>query len=175
MANVGQTMFRLAGALLLAGAATRYDHPPRHNPPAPVAVAVPRATSTGLQVKITPGKRAYSIRVDDAGDKAALIQPNSRVDVLVILQSPDDPTRRVAKIFMANMRVLAIGEVVQRQADGRPIRGKVATLEVTPQEAEKLAIAARQGTFSLALRGYGNPDSVVTRGTVASDIVRAPR
>ena len=68
---------------------------------------------------------------------------------------------------MVNMRVLAIGEVVQREADGRPIRRKVATLEVAPQEAENLAIAARQGSFVLALRGYGNPNSGVTYGTIA--------
>ena len=123
--------------------------------------------STGREVRITPGKRAYSIRVGDVTGIAGMIVPNSRVDILVIVDRPGaERKQRMTKIFMTNMRVLAFGAQVQRGADGRLMSSHVATLEVSPEEAERLAIASSQGSLSLALRGYGDGDSIVTNVTV---------
>ena len=66
----------------------------------------------------------------------------------------------MAKLFMSNMRVLAIGAAPERAQDGRPINAAVASIEVTPTEAEKLATAAAQGALQLVLRGYGDPGSI---------------
>jgi pilus assembly protein CpaB len=112
----------------------------------------------GLEVKITPGKRAFSFRVNDVSGIAGLVQPNTRVDILVLIDGGE--TGRVAKLFMENMRVLAIGSVPQRTAEGRAIRATVCTVEVTPDEGERLAIATTQGQIQLMLRGYGAPDSL---------------
>src|SRR5688572_1307405 len=131
----------------------------------------PEGTSAGLEVKITPGKRAYSIRVNDVTGIAGMIMPNSRVDILVTLNNAGELKQKMSKIFMANMRVLAIGAQVQRGADGRPINSHVATLEFTPEEVEKIAVAANGGTLSLALRGYGDPDSITTNGATPGDVV----
>ena len=117
-------------------------------------------TSPGVAVKIIPGKRAFGIRVDAAGGMPGLVQPNSRVDILVVIDNPAQGTR-VARLFMENMRVLAIGEAAQRADYGRPIPSYVATIEVTVEEAERLAVAAAQGSLQLVLRGYG--DSVAPR------------
>jgi pilus assembly protein CpaB len=226
MKNVGQTLFRLCGALLLAAGATRIDNPRTVDPAgvrpiaarpvviaandipegtaldrAAIAVALwpvgtqpagayatmdsvagrvarvtiykgevilpgrlaPAGTEAGLQVKITPGKRAYGIRINDVSSLAAMIRPNSRVDIMVVIDDPEQPGKRVAKLFMSNMRVLAIGPTTQRGADGRPINAAVATIEATPEETERLAIAAAQGQIQLVLRGYGDPGSVSTR------------
>ena len=84
---------------------------------------------------------------------AGMVQPNSRVDILLVIETQ---AKRVAKLFMENMRVLAIGAVPDRTSDGRPINAAVATLEVTPEEAERLAIATAQGPMQLVLRGYGD-------------------
>ena len=135
----------------------------------------PEGTSAGLEVKITPGKRAYSIRINDVSGIAGMIMPNSRVDILVTLNQAGELKQRMAKIFMSNMRILAIGPNVQRGADGRPINSHVATLELTPEEVEKLAIAANQGSLSLALRGYGDPDSITTNGATAADVANMLR
>jgi pilus assembly protein CpaB len=70
------------------------------------------------------------------------------------------------------MRVLAIGSVSQRSEDGRPINAAVATVEVTPNEGEKLAIATTQGAIQLMLRGYGDPDSTKTNGATTQQIVQ---
>jgi pilus assembly protein CpaB len=82
---------------------------------------------------------------------------------------------QVSKLFMENMRVLSVGTQVQRGLDGLPADGKIATLEVTPLEAERLAVAMGQGTIQLVLRGYGDPDSINTSGASSSDVMAALR
>lgn len=134
----------------------------------------PEGTAAGLEVKITPGKRAFALRINDVSGIAGLIQPNSRVDVVLITQLPG-ATTRTSKIFMENMRVLAMQQATQRSEDGRPIQATVATIEVTPDELELLAVATSQGQIQLALRGYGDPDSVNTSGATFSDVAKALR
>lgn len=131
----------------------------------------PDGTGAGLEVKITPGKRAYGIRINDVASLAGMVQPNSRVDIMVVIGDAENAGKQVAKLFMSNMRVLAIGAAPERAQDGRPISAAVASIEVTPVQAEKLAIAAAQGALQLVLRGYGDPDSISTTGAVAGDVL----
>jgi pilus assembly protein CpaB len=72
---------------------------------------------------------------------------------------------------MSNMRVLSIGTVSQTSTDNRPISAPTATIEVTPEEAEQLAIAQREGSIQLVLRGYGDPDSIKTEGAKSADVL----
>jgi pilus assembly protein CpaB len=131
----------------------------------------PEGTGPGLEVKITPGKRAMSFRVNDVSGIAGLIQPNSRVDIVVVVDGGGEKGR-VAKVFMENMRILAMSTVTQRSEAGRPIAATVATVEVTPSEGEKLTIATTQGAIQLMLRGYGDPDSTKTTGASTGQIVQ---
>jgi pilus assembly protein CpaB len=118
----------------------------------------PEGTGAGLEIHISPGKRAYGIRVDNVLSLPGLIQPNSRVDIAVVVD--DGSGKRVAKLFMTNMRLLAVGVAPGQLVDGRPGTISVASIEVTPTEAEKLAVAASQGSLRLVPRGYGDPDSI---------------
>ena len=122
----------------------------------------PDGTGPGLEVRLTPGKRASSFRINDLSGIAGLIQPNSRVDILLV-ENSGSGKGPVARIAMTNMRVLAIGAIPQRAPDGRGINATVATIEVTPEEAEKLALITTQGSIQLVLRGYGDPDSSRSR------------
>ena len=131
----------------------------------------PEGTGPGLEVKITPGKRAAAIRINDVSGVSGLIQPNSRVDVLVTLNDERGESGQVSKIFMENMRVLSVGPTVERDANGQPIPAATAALEVTPEEAELLSIAANQGSLQLVLRGYGDPDNANTDGARARDVL----
>jgi len=132
----------------------------------------PTGTGAGIEVKITPGKRAMGIRVSDVSGVSGLLQPNSRVDVLVAIRDETGKTnRQVAKLFMENMRVLSVGSEIQRGPDGRAVNATTASLEVTPEEAERLAIASAQGQIQLVLRGYGDPDSVKTPGATSEDVL----
>jgi pilus assembly protein CpaB len=130
----------------------------------------PNGTGPGLQVKITPGKRAIAVRIDDVAGISGMIQPNSRVDVMVTIRD-DKSGQQVSKLFMSNMRVLSVGTISQVSSDNRPISAPTATLEVTPVEAERLAIAQGDGRIQLVLRGYGDPDSIKTDGAKSSDVL----
>jgi pilus assembly protein CpaB len=128
-------------------------------------------SGTGLGVQIERGKRAMAVFIDDVPDIRGLIRARSRVDVLVTLR-PDGPGhRQVAKVFMENVRVLALGSQTERDADGEPIDVTTATLEVTPDEAERLAVALNQGSIRLVLRGYGDQASVTTSGASSADVL----
>ena len=132
----------------------------------------PVGTTGGLEIKIAPGKRAMSVKINDVAGISGLIQPNSRVDVLVnIKDERSEKETQVAKLFMENMRVLSVGQQVTRGDDGKPINATTATLEVTPDEAERLAIAMGQGSIALVLRGYGDPDSIKTKGATSNAVL----
>jgi pilus assembly protein CpaB len=130
----------------------------------------PNGIGPGLQVKITPGKRAIAVRIDDVAGISGMIQPNSRVDIMVTIRENQNG-QQVSKLFMSNMRVLSVGTVSQVSSDNRPIQAPTATIEVTPVEAERLGIAMREGTIQLVLRGYGDPDSIKTEGATSSDVL----
>jgi len=130
----------------------------------------PAGTGPGLELKIPPGQRAMAVRINDVAGISGLIQPNSRVDVLVTIA--DQATgKQVAKLFMENMRVLSVGTEIQRDASGKANTATTVTLGVTPEEAERLAIAMNTGSIQLVLRGYGDPDSVRTRGASSVDVL----
>jgi pilus assembly protein CpaB len=135
----------------------------------------PAGTTAGIEVKISPGKRAMAVRIDDVTGLSGLMQPNSRVDVLVTLRDEENASGRISKLFMSNMRVLSVGAQVERGADGQAITAASAMLEVTPDEAERLAVAMREGSIQLVLRGYGDPDSIRTNGARPSDVLRQLR
>ena len=135
----------------------------------------PAGTTAGIEVKISPGKRAMAVRIDDVTGLSGLMQPNSRVDVLVTLRDEENAAGRISKLFMSNMRVLSVGAQVERGTDGQAITAASAMLEVTPDEAERLAVAMREGSIQLVLRGYGDPDSIRTNGARPSDVLRQLR
>ena len=131
----------------------------------------PTGVGPGLETKIAPGTRAMAVKINDVAGISGLLQPNSRVDVLVTLPEGNDRDSQMAKIFMENMRVLSVGTEVQRDNDGKPINATTVTLGVTPQEAERLAVAMNRGSIQLVMRGYGDPDTVRTAGATSHDVL----
>lgn len=131
----------------------------------------PVGSRPGLEAKISPGKRAMGVPIDDVAGITALIQPNSRVDLLVTMRMGPPNQRQVAKVFMENMRVLSIDWHDERDGARDPIDATLATLEVTPGEAERLAVAMNQGSIQLVLRGYGDPSNVTTSGATSTDVL----
>jgi len=131
----------------------------------------PVGTGPGLELKIPPGQRAMAVRINDVAGISGLLQPNSRVDVLVTLPDGQNSNKQVAKLFMSNMLVLSVGTEIQRDQSGKSINATTVTLAVTPEEAERLAIAMNTGAIQLVLRGYGDPDSVRTKGATSTDVL----
>jgi hypothetical protein len=164
--NVGNILRRVAIVLGLVSALVfswihRVETPSSHARVATAPVVVAQQ-DIAEEIKITPGKRAVSFRVNDVSGIAGLIQPDSRVDIVLVMDGGAEKGP-VAKLFMENMRILAMSAGPQRTEDGRPINAAVATVEVTPSEAEKLAIAKTQGQIQVMLRGHGDPPSAKTQ------------
>jgi pilus assembly protein CpaB len=135
----------------------------------------PIGAAGGLEVKIEPGYRAMAIPVNETVGISGLIQPNSRVDVIVTFRPEGQSRERVAKLFLQNMRVLSVGQNLRRGEDGKPITANTVTLEVTPEQAEMLAVAMNEGVLQLALRGFGDPDTALTRGAAPANVLAAAR
>jgi len=154
MTTTAQTLFRFAGAVLLGAAATAIDQRSRTPEPSGAASGAgvtPDAVEHRAQVGITPGKQSIAFRINDVAAIAAIAQPGSRVDVVFV--GGAGLSRTEAKLFLENVRLLAIGTIPQT------INAAVATIEVTPEEARRLVIAQRQGELHLLLRGKGDSEN----------------
>jgi pilus assembly protein CpaB len=91
--------------------------------------------------------------------------------VLVTLR-PDNRRRdRTAKLFLQNLRVLSVGTELGRDDKGKPISASTVTVEVTPGQAELLAVAMNEGVLHLALRGFADEDQVDTRGATSTQVL----
>jgi len=117
-----------------------------------------------LPMMIAEGMRAMSVRVDDVTGVSGFITPNSRVDVMVAGKADGDGNREErSKVILQNVKVLATGKSIE-QRDDKPVEVPTVTLLVSPDEAEKLTLAARYEPVRLALRNYRDEDVVGTPG-----------
>ena len=114
------------------------------------------------------GMRAAAVRVNEVSGVAGFVQPNDAVDVLITRQLGE---RQVTDVLLQNIRVIAIDQNAQG-ANGQPIVGKTATLEVTPLDAQKVALAQQIGQLSLVLRKAGAEQDFSTVRTVSFDDLR---
>lgn len=128
----------------------------------------PVGTLGGLSALITEGKRALTVRVNDVIGVAGFALPGNYVDVIVSTQKDAGPTpngheQAISKIVLERILVLAVAQEVNRD-ETKPKVVNAVTLEVTPEQAEKLDLARSVGTLSLALRNQVDPQSAQTDG-----------
>jgi pilus assembly protein CpaB len=133
----------------------------------------PREVTMGGVAAVTrPEKRAMAVKVDDVIGVAGFINPGNRVDVLVTINQ--DPP--VTKTVLQNVLVLAAGPDLDRKGkEEKPSSVKVITMEVTPEEGEKLALAATEGKVVLALRNQLNAEAVLTKGATIPALLNSYR
>jgi pilus assembly protein CpaB len=126
----------------------------------------------GLTVRLEPGKRAMAVRVDEIIGVSGFIVPDDRVDVIVTTTPPGNDNRdaRLSKIVLQNKRVLSVAQSTE-QKDGKPQVARSITLEVSPEEAEKLSLAYQEGPIVLALRGVGDETEPATIGSNKNDLL----
>jgi pilus assembly protein CpaB len=128
----------------------------------------PVGTLGGLSALITEGKRALTVRVNDVIGVAGFALPGNYVDVIVSTQKDAGPNsnareQAISKIVLERILVLAVAQEVNRD-ETKPKVVNAVTLEVTPEQAEKLDLARSVGTLSLALRNQVDPQSARTDG-----------
>jgi pilus assembly protein CpaB len=128
----------------------------------------------GLPITIPSGMRAVSVRVDDVIGVAGFVLPSTRVDVLVTL-TPPGSSDTASRVILQNVRAVAAGQEIQRDEDGTPMTVTVITLLVTPENAERLVLAASQGRIQMALRNTLDVDSTDTSGSRVSGLLLGPR
>jgi pilus assembly protein CpaB len=110
----------------------------------------------GLSSVIPEGYRAMTVKVDDVVGVSGFIMPGTLVDIVVVIQPPkgtaNDET--ISKIVLQNIKVLASGQNIDKPKNDREVERSVraVTLQVTPEQAEKLALASSEGKLQLVMR-----------------------
>ena len=121
-----------------------------------------KGNGSGFMAAILPsGMRAISTEISPETGAGGFILPNDHVDV--ILSRRDKEAEKAAgvelhtsEIILSNVRVLAIDQTIQEKDGQRVVVGKTATLELSPRQAETLALSRQQGTLTLALRSIAD-------------------
>lgn len=113
--------------------------------------------SAGFMAAILPsGMRAVSTEISPETGAGGFILPNDRVDVILSKRPNRDdsknPEPSSSETILTNVRVLAIDQTVEEKNGQRVVVGKTATVELSPRQAETLALSRQLGTLSLALR-----------------------
>ena len=117
---------------------------------------------------LAPGMRAATVRIDDVSGVAGFVQPNDSVDVLITRQ-PVNENVKFTDVLLQNVRVIAIDQEA-KNSDGTPKLARTATFEVTPLDAQKLALAQQAGSLSLVLRKPGEANNPVVETISMNDL-----
>ncbi len=117
-----------------------------------------KAGEGGVLAAILPaGMRAISTRIKEETSAGRLILPNDHVDVILTQRRRGrGGEQHVSDTLFRNVRVLAIGQLIEAREGKKLAEGNTATLELTPQQAEELAAANSRGEISLALRSIAD-------------------
>jgi pilus assembly protein CpaB len=142
------------------------------------AKLAPVGTLGGLSALITEGKRAITVRVNDVIGVAGFALPGNYVDIIVSTETEAQPQaqsggareRSISKIVLERILVLAVAQEVNRD-ETKPKVVNAVTLEVTPEQAEKLDLARSVGTLSLALRNQVDPAAADTLGATKDNLL----
>lgn len=133
---------------------------------------IPKEGAGGvLTYRIPEGHRAMTVAVDQVSGVAGFITPGNKVDV-VLTSSDSGKGQSVSKIVLQNVPVLATGQVMsQQKSDEKPQVVPTVTMDVSPEDAEKLAIASSQGRLQLVLRRVGDTVLAKTTGSTVRKVM----
>lgn len=140
-----------------------------------------------LAASIDPGKRAVSLKLNEATSVAGFLKPGDHVDVILAYRTSVPAAMREAGEFLvgryasqtilSNVKVLAVDQVF-KPSEAEPKIRKIVTIEVTREGADLIALATQMGDLSLALRRIGEQDtpesvrSPVTTEAMTAEFVR---
>ena len=115
------------------------------------------------------GMRAATVKVNAVSGVAGFVQPNDTVDVLITRRTGGDNDVQLTDVLLQNVRVIAIDQKA-RNTSGAPDLVRTTTLEVTPVDAQKLALAQEVGSLSLVLRKPGEQNNPVVETVSMADL-----
>jgi pilus assembly protein CpaB len=145
------------------------------NEPILAGKLAPKEAGSGLPPAIPQGMRAVSVRVNEVIGVAGYVLPGSRVDVLATVSPTQKTEDTTTKVVLTNVPVLTAGtRMEQDQRDGKPMQVTVVTLAVTPEQAERLALASTEGKIQLALRNPLDRSAPETPGVKPAVLLGTP-
>jgi pilus assembly protein CpaB len=117
------------------------------------------------------GMRAATVRINDVSGVAGFVQPNDSVDVLITREvgGSNNSNQQATDVLLQNVRVMAIDQQ-SKNPDGTPKVARTATLQVSPVDSQKLALAQEVGSLSLVLRKPGEQDNPVVETVSLNDL-----
>ncbi len=139
------------------------------------AKLAPKGTQGGLSAVIGEGRRAITVRVNDVIGVAGFALPGNYVDIIVNThrdrEAGGNRDQAISKIVLERIMVLAVAQEVSRD-ETKPRVVNAVTLEVTPEQAEKIDLARSVGTLSLVLRNQIDPSDVTTAGVTKETLLQ---
>ncbi len=134
----------------------------------------PVGSRGGLSAVVEEGKRAITVRVNDVVGVAGFALPGNYVDIMVNTQEEgsksNDKDRAISKIVLEHILVLAVAQEAGRD-ETKPKVVNAVTLEVTPEQAEKLDLARSVGSLSLVLRNQTDMEPAQTAGITKDELL----
>ena len=119
-----------------------------------------------LSAIIEPGMRAVTIRVNDVLGVAGFVLPGDRVDIMLTREIDDAP---ITDVLLQSVKVLGIDQDANERRN-EPGVARSMTMEVSTEQAQKLTLASRVGSLSLALRNIANTDTEIVKRVILSDL-----
>ncbi len=128
------------------------------------------APGAGIMTYLVPqGHRAVTVAVNEVAGVAGFLTPADRVDVVVTTQPPGSQ-ERISKIVLQNVPILATGQITQ-QKEGKPVIVPTVTLDLTPDDSEKLVLASSQGQLQMLLRNIADTGTVEAKGATIRKVL----
>lgn len=133
-----------------------------------------KADGSGFMAAILPaGMRAVATEISAETGAGGFILPNDRVDVVLTRreenQAGQSSERFSTTTVLTNVRILAIDQTAGEKDGEKTVIGRTATLELSPRQAEILALARQLGTISLSLRALVDANPSGLAGAVAEE------
>jgi pilus assembly protein CpaB len=122
-----------------------------------------------LSSLLPEGKRAVTVRVDDVRGVAGFILPGDFVDVVLIAEDAAARRENYSEILLQNLKVLAVDQLASERQE-QPVVPKAVTLEVTPEQAQKILLATNIGRLSLTLRRTTDANLAASRRVTEKDL-----
>jgi pilus assembly protein CpaB len=137
----------------------------------------PEGTEGGLTALIPEGYRAMTVKVDDAAGVSGFIQPGTLVDVVVVIDPKENSNQDpISKVVLQNIKVLANAQNIDKPKNEREATTvKAVTLQVTPEQAEKLALASNEGKLQLIMRNSTDQGDSQTTGVNKRSLLTGER
>jgi len=111
--------------------------------------------------------RAIGLKVTAESSGGGFVLPHSRVDLVHVVRSEKETT---SKIIMQNVLVLAVDQAAVKPEDKNSFIPQTVTVEVTPSQAEEIALAQDIGSIRLILRSFGDDEKIHTPGVSPKSI-----